>query len=201
MRKFLSASVLMASVMFSPMVQAQTIAIAKAAELSIHRIERLITLKRIDENFMKRLYSIAIAQLPAGQPTDPAFKATVSQIAGPDGKAHQVDILMDGAGKALSQVVRNGTDPTSIPAWPDKDPITLSENSLHFVLEAWKPAPGGAGHAEILPFFDGMTSMVLDQVSVAGKTFARVVVRSSLTPSVLEILTNVDGTFASYKIL
>ncbi len=60
--------------------QAQTpgpISLAQAAELSAHRVDRLVVIGKIDANFSKRLASIEISRVMNAPPT--AFRALVSQ--------------------------------------------------------------------------------------------------------------------------
>ena len=195
--KKISALLLMTGLMTFVSVQAQAapIAVAKASELTCHRIERLVTLKKIDETFMTKLHTVTIQILPQGSSADPYFKATASQYIGADGTMNQVDIFMDDQGKALSYVVKPGAVAQAAPVWPDKDTVTLMENSLHYIIEE------GPTNANVKPFYTGFTEHALTQVTDAqGQTLSRMEVHSSQTNKVLEIFLKVDGTFVSANI-
>lgn len=188
-RIFLTLTVLLSG--FS--ASAQTISLAKAAELVCHRIERLVTLKRIDAKFLNQFYALQIEALPPSTPTAPAFRVVVSQLPGPDGKFNQIQLLLDASGKAdPNVVVTNGTDATQVPIWPDKDPVTLAENSLHYVLDsvATKPA--------LQPYFESIKSLTLSQVKdPSGQILAKAEITSKLTTTVLQVFVKADGNFSS----
>jgi hypothetical protein len=171
---------------------AAPIALSKAAELGLHRIERLVTLNKIDRNFIDRFYGISAAKLTPGQPTDPAFKVSGIQVPGADGKSHQVDILMDAAGKALSNAVINGSEPVNPPRWGSVDPLAISENSFHYLID------NGMAKPELKPFFTDFSTMALTQVQDAqGQPQALATIKSSASPKVLEIRLKLDGSVVS----
>lgn len=175
--------------------QAANIALAKAAELAVHRVERLVTLKKIEEPFVGKFQSIEIESLKQAKPTDPAFKATASQVPGPDGKQSKVEILLDGAGKALSHTVKAGTEATTAPRWPEKDAVTLAENAMHVVLD-------GKNDPKFKPYYDGFKSFELDQDrDGAGLTIARTRMKSKDTNKILEVVLKTDGTVISSQII
>lgn len=178
------------------MAFAEAVSLAKAAELACHRIERLVTLRKIDEKFLTRFYSLEVQALPPGGPSDPAFKILASQFPGSDGNSSKVELLMDLNGKTLSQNVLQGTESEGFPSWTDKDPVTLSENSLHQILEGWISNPN------LKPFFTGLKNLHLTQVKDnQGKILARVEIRSLETNEILEIFVGTDGNFVSSNIL
>ena len=174
--------------------QAAKLSLAKAAELGAHRVERLVTLRKIDETFLNKFQSIEVVALTQAVPTDPAFKATVGQVPGPDGTQSILEIFMDGAGKALSNTVKMGTEATTAPRWPEKDPVTLTENALHVVLE-------GINDPKIKPYYTGFKSLTVSQDRDAtGQTIARFRLQSKEVAKVLEILLKTDGTVISQQI-
>lgn len=175
--------------------RAEAIPLSKAAELGIHRIERLVTLNKIDGNFVNHFSGISAESLTHNAPTDPAFKASGLQVPGADGKSHEVDIFMDVTGKALSYTVINGSDSVSVPTWPDKDPVSLGEDSMHYILDNAPTTPA------LQPFYASFTSLALTQgMDANGRTMSRATIRSSATNLILEIFLNFDGTFSSYNI-
>lgn len=179
----------------SSTARADTIPTAKAAELAIHRIERLVTLHKIDENFVTHFYGVSAEGLTQNQPTDPAFKAIALQVPGADGKSHEVDIFMDATGKALSNTVINGSDSVNAPTWPDKDAVSLSEDSMHYILD------NAAATPDLVPFYANFTNLILTQAQDShGQMLSLATVRSSATNTILEIYLNFDGSFSSYNI-
>lgn len=193
MKKLMSLFIV-GSLMASVSAQAAPIALAKAAELTCHRIERLVTLKKIDETFLTMLHTIVVQTVPQGSSADPYFKSTGSQYPGADGTLNQIDIFMDDQGKALSHVVKPGAAAQGAPVWPDKDPITLMENSLHYVLE------NGPNDANIAPFYTGFSGLALTQVNVNGQTLSRAEIHSTTTTKVLEVFLKTDGTLQGTNI-
>ena len=189
--------VLVSSLFSFGSANAEPITLSKAAELACHRIERLVTLKKIDEAYLTKFQTLEVVQLQPVQATDPFFKATVSQYPGSNSSRNQVELFMDNQGKTLSQNIKSGDAAINSPTWPDKDAVTLTENSLHYVLEGWQ-----GSNPLVEPFYSSMTQLVLSQVTdEKGQLVARSEIRSSKTSDLLEVYINVDGTFNSARIV
>ncbi len=168
---------------------------AHIAELALHRIERLVILKKIDEGFQNRFSSLSLADAPAGNPAGAKYLASSSQVAGSDGTANAVDIYMDEMGKSLSFETRSGAASVNAPAWPDKDALTLAESAMHYI-------EGAANDPTIDPFNDAFSSMKLSQgKDSSGATIAIVDVTNTKTPQTLRVLVKTDGTVESSSIL
>lgn len=175
---------------------AEAISLSKAAELSCHRIERLVTLKKIDESFMNNLGTVSVTAQKQAQPTDPAFKVMISLYPGADGKSAQLQLLMDDQGKTLSFNVIAGPVSANPPKWQDKDSVTLAENSLHYVLDGWQTS-----NPNVKPFFTDMKSLRLSQiVDASGQTLSKTEFLSNLVTTTLEVYLKLDGTFVSAQI-
>lgn len=167
--------------------------LAEAAELSLHRIERLVDIKKIDKSYRDQLREVSIVRLPQSTSSDPVFKAVGSQVAGQDGTRNQIDIFMDANGKATPldpSHLHPGSPAYNPPVWPQKDAVTLLENTIHYIEN--NKADGG-----IKPFFDGMTNLTLSQVMNGGSPVAKVEVKSSLTTATLTVLLSLDGNVMS----
>jgi hypothetical protein len=175
-------------------VASSAVAQARAAELSSHRIERLVNLKKIDSNFIAKLKSIEIQRLNQSQVTDPLFLSTVSQYEGADGTRNQVELFMDDQGKTLNYNVKSGSASVNAPTWPDKDPSTLVENGLHFVLEHNVEKP------ELKPFYDSLISMNLSKTTKDGQEVAMISIASKDVQSILNVFIKFDGSFVGYEI-
>lgn len=170
------------------------IASSHAAELTAHRVEKLISLKKLDSTFSGKLNSIELEKLAPTQSGDAAFLATVSQYAGTDGTQNQVEIILDDQGKALSFKVKSGAAAQNAPIWPSKDALSLVENSLHHLLDH------GAHDAELKPFYDSLTSLKLVKINKDGQDMAAVEIHSKDSLRVLSIILKLDGTFVSHEI-
>lgn len=175
-------------------VQAAPAPQARIIELSSHRIEKLVNLKKLDASFMTKLHMIEIEKLPEAPAGEPQFLSTVSQLSGNDGTKNQVELLMDAQGKALSFKVKSGTANTNGPVWPDKNATTLIENGLHYLLDH--------GHhlADLKPFYDSALSLTLKKVTLNGADHALIEVTSKDTQRVLKLIVKLDGTFVKYEI-
>ena len=170
-----------------------TMTLAKAVELGCHRIERLVTLKKIDESFLRNLGTMSVVPMTAAQPTDPSFKVVASQYPGADGTSMQLELLMDSQGKTLSSNVITGSASASAPAWPDKDSVTLVENSLHYVLDGWQ---GVAPQVE--PFYTDLKSLRISQIKDgSGQTLSKTEFLSNKVGSTLVVYLKMDGSLSS----
>lgn len=189
---------LFATVLFSTsVVQAQNtaseqIAIAKATELAVHRIERLVTLKKIDPMFRD-----ALVGLTAETTTDAgaAFKVVGLISPAADGTRGSIVLLLDAQGKTLSFNVLSAAAPIQPFVWPQKDASTLLEEGLHFVLEGW------VSHSEVKAFEAGLSSISIEPVTSAqGELMAEFKVTSTLDSRVLTVLLKADGSFVTHSV-
>lgn len=171
-----------------------SIAAARAAELSSHRIERLVNLKKIDAAFISKLQTIELQKLSKNEVSDPTFLATVSQYAGTDGTKNQVELFLDDQGKTLRFNVKSGATAANAPVWTEKDPSSLVENGLHFVID------NGETNATLKPFYTGFLSLTLSKGTKGGSDVAVVRMTSKETQSVLYVYLKLDGTFLSHEI-
>jgi len=170
---------------------AEQVSLAKAAELGCHRIERLVTLKRIDAAFLEKFYGLKIEKLDSAEA---AFRFTGFQALAADGSSRRVEILMDANGKASAHQVTDAAEGNS-PAWPQTDPVTLMEYALHYVLE------NGATKPEVAPFFNNLIEGTLTQLQAAnGQTVAQATFKTSESEKVLFVIQGLDGTFISAEV-
>ncbi len=165
---------------------------AKAIELSAHRIDRLVALGKIDASFLKNLEKMEVIVVQNQAPV--YYKVRVSQTQPAQGAPQQLDISYDDDGKPLSfQVIAGGVAGPNM-GWPDKDAGSLSENSLHYVLE-------NNADAKVALFDKGALSFVLSKGILNGQPVARGQMTSSLTNEKLNIYVKLDGTFISAEIV
>ena len=165
---------------------------AKVAELTAHRIDRLVSLGKIDRDFLMRLEKVEVSVVNQGSV---AFMVKASQTQQENGnQPMELGLSFDKDGKVLSyQVVAGGT-PGPDPQWPDKDAVTLTEDALHYVLD-------NAGEPEVRKFYNGLKMFVLTKVELNGAVVARGQIHSSLTTDKLNIYVRLDGMFISAEIV
>lgn len=164
------------------------ISLAKAAELSAHRIDRLVTLGKIDAGFLNRLEKIEVSKV---ENSDPIFyRALVSQTQPAQGNPFQVEILFDRDGKPLSFKAFDGGTAGNDLQWTEKDSISLAENSLHYVLE-------NETDPLVAPYFNNLTSVILKKGSLDGQAVATGILTASNQTQKLQVNLKLDGTFIS----
>jgi hypothetical protein len=169
---------------------------AKAAELNCHRIEKLVILKKIHEHFLSGFSTISLTTLQAPNPGDPKFKITSGIEPGPDGTVDKLEVTLDSIGKPLSFSVVAGT-PAALPTqWPDKDPVTLTENSLHFVLENYEKIPA------IASYYTSLQQLkIYKGKNTAGEDVAVVDIEVAATDPILRIRVKFNGDFESWELI
>lgn len=171
-----------------------TVTPGKAVELSCHRLERLVTLGKVDGSFLTKLSSLQLTRLQPTKPTDPSFKVIASQVAGADGSSQQVEMMLDATGKGIAQNVKAGTEAQNAPVWSDKDAASLVENSLHYILES--------NNADAKAFVTGFSSLKLIQIkNDQGQTMARVEMKSNDSAKKFEVTLKEDGTVDSANLV
>lgn|GEM_PF-602515 len=141
---------------------------AKAAELGLHRIERLVILRKINASFQTQTETLSIQLLQQRQPTDPFFKATITQGKAADGSQRTVDLMMDDDGKTLSFTEVGGTDPARLPSWTGKDALSLLEVAMHCVeRELIENNRACADTPALSAYEKGFTGIVLSPINNA----------------------------------
>lgn len=162
---------------------------AKAAELTAHRIDRLVSLSKIEGSFLTKTAKMEVSVVQNQAPA--YYKVRVSQTQPASGEALQMDVVYDGNGKPLSYNVLAGGNPGPDEGWTGVDAVTLMENGLHYVLE------NGEKDANVKPFHTALTTITLTKGQLNGKTVARTQMKSSESALTLNVYVNLDGTFIS----
>lgn len=168
------------------------ISIAKAVELGAHRIERLVVLKKIDPTFRT-----ALINLTAERTSQMGARFKIVAVVSPDAqkKSSTIAILVDQKGKVLSYKVGEMAKPLDPTIWPEKDALSLIENSLHFVLD------GVAQNPDLKPFNDGLLSIALTPGKDAdGKMVALSTLTSDDDTRSLLITLETNGNVLSHEI-
>lgn len=162
---------------------------AKVAELTSHRIDRLVSLNKIDKSFLTKLVKMEVSVLENQEPA--YYKVHVTQTQPTQGQAQQMDVIFDDDGKPLSYSVIPGGASGPDDGWTGVDPVTISENALHYVLE------NGETDAKVKPFYTGLTTVSLEKGLLNGQITAKVQMTSAETNTKLNVYLNLDGTFIS----
>lgn len=160
---------------------------AKVAELSAHRIDRLVSLSKIAPSFLTHLNQLTVSEPQNQAPTYYAVLAT--QTSPQQGNPLQLDLAFDTNGKSLSFKVNDGKEGTN-PGWTEKDSVSLMENALHYVLE-------NTANAKVALFDKGLTVITLTKGTLNNQIVARGQMSSSLTNEKLNVYLKLDGTFIS----
>lgn len=177
-----------------PMVAlAQNVSSGKIAELTAHRLERLVTLKKVDASFSARLEKVEVSSVSGTAPAPAAYRSLVSQTQPAQGAPMQLELLFDAAGKPLAFKVLPGGVAGPDPQWPTADAQALFEATAHALDES--------KDAKIEPFMTGFTSFVLTKGTLQGSPVARAQVLSSTTASKLNVYMMLDGMVMSTEIL
>jgi hypothetical protein len=173
--------------------RAQAISPAKAAELTLHRIERLVILKKIDLDFQTKFQSLSVQAAPAPVTTadSVAFISQTTQFAAADGHGNALTLNLTASGKPLDFSVAQHGPALTPPIWPDKDAVTLAEEAMHYLIDHVAVKP------ELKPFFDGFTDLSLSQTSQGA---GQVAIHTTLANQTLRIIIGSDGNFQSATI-
>ena len=162
----------------------------EAAELAAHKLEHLSNLGRLDVNFLTKFSSLEIIKLEVTTPGAPSFKVIASQYAGADGTVNTIELMMNEAGKTLSQSIKPGAEAVGAPIWNQMEALTYVELSLHFLEDSTS--------SELKPFLSSLTFVKLNQVkNENGNIMARVDMTSKDSTKILEITMKEDGTVES----
>jgi hypothetical protein len=173
---------------------AEEIALARAAELACHRIERLVTLRKVEESYLNNFSSLKIDLLTQETPEAPRFKVTGKQFGVNEVSGKEIILFLNNDGRAQSHTLIDGQI-TSGPVWSTKDPVTLVENSLHFVIE------NGVSNPDISTFLNQLSELSLTQEVIDGQNLAKVEMKNYNDAKKLIILLNLEGEFIRYEIL
>lgn len=167
------------------------VVIGKGAEFAVHRIDRLVTLKRIDPVFVSNLKAVTGERI-----NENGARFRFLGVTEPDAQnqVSAITILMDAQGKVLSHSVTGTVTPANPVSWPSKNAASLIEEALHFVVDSGERFP------EIKPFYLGLTSIGLEPLKDKGELLAHLKVTSDDDKRTLHIYLKTDGTYVSHTV-
>ncbi len=174
---------------------------ARAAELALHRIEKLIILKKIDPTYGTASNQLTLSLNPqeSDLPLGTFFRADLSQVPAQDSTQKTVKLYMDANGKTLLHKPIDGGEALTPPIWPAKDPISLMEVAMHCVqAEIIENNRSCTDHPDLPAFNINFLSLVLTQlIDAAGvPSGALAKVQGETIKSIAQIRLNLDGTLA-----
>jgi len=179
--------------LFLNVAMAEDINMARAAELACHRIERLVTLRKIDESYLNNFSHLKIELLTQENPESPRFKVTGEQYNATAESAKSIILNLNNEGKTLGHILSDGASEVG-PVWGTKDPVTLMENSLHFVIE------NGSSNNEVSHFLVDLSSVSLLQDQTTGQKLVKAKMTNSFDNKILLVWLNIEGEFIRYEI-
>lgn len=187
-------SILVAVSLFVTPFFAQAASPVVAGELALHRIEKLVQLKRIEEAYITNFQNVTAEVLTQNQPTDPAFRTVVSQTrANNTDLPSKVTMLHNADGKVLSHTVAAGANGVAL-NWPGKNSLELSESAFHYIEEH------SMHHTELAPFDVGFKDLTVTQETRNGKLVAVILLTSSQSEQYAEIVVGTDGVVQSWSL-
>jgi hypothetical protein len=177
----------------SASANAARISTGNAAELTAHRIEKLVFLKKVDLTFQTQFRGLEVRSITPGGVGVASFEVIGSQAADQGLEAAKISVILDETGKALSNE-QAGTAAKSLPVWKGKDPLTLTELSIH-LIEHLMPKDKA-----VVPFYSDMKAIRISQMEMGTSTMTTVEVVSNVTTKKLSLDIGLDGTLGSYQI-
>lgn len=185
--KFITVLAVLAISSFAVAHDDPKISAAKIAELSAHRVDRLVALGKIEEAFAKKMARIEVSSISSGNAT---YKSIVWQTGS---QPSQVELQFDHDGKPLSFKVTVGVAGPLV-EWTGKSANELIENAMHYVLD-------NSTNATLAPYFSKFTFLTLSKGRLGAAEVALVEVSSSAQAQKLQIFVNLDGSINSTNVV
>lgn len=165
-----------------------------AAELAVHRVDKLILLKKVDSAFKTKLRSVEVVNLQNGGAGKPTFQIVISQEGDAGAMAPMLTIVSDESGKPLSNSVMAGKAATRPTVWTAKDPGTLIEIASHHVEHL------AGSDKKIAQFIKPLKAIRIMQGTLSGKLVARVEFIANGVKEKLTMFLALDGTLISTEV-
>lgn len=174
---------------------AQSATKATVGELAMHRIEKLVQLKKIDVGYLTNFESLEVMAMPQNNPQDPAFMTMVSQSDGGTATPPQMNLYSAANGRVLSYNVTSGVAGRGL-NWPGQDPLSIGEAAFHYI-------EANSGQvAALAPFDDGFKAITVSQEARSGQTVAIDKLTSSESTKILEFVVGLsDGVVQSWTLI
>ncbi len=174
---------------------AEAVSAIKAAELACHRIDRLVVLKKIDKSFLSKFQKIDLIELTVGNTTEGKFEITTYQTAPTVGEPLSLSIVIDENGKVLKHQINDGGTAGPQYAWTGKDPVTLVETGLHYIIEEQ------TNNVQLRPFAIDFKSILLTQKKLYEILVAEIIVESNSSTAKLVLTIDLSGKLLSQQVI
>lgn len=166
----------------------------KIAELGCHRVDKLVIQNKIDKAYLNKFEKMEIKTIE-NDPNGANYLVIASQTAPTSGNALSLSLFYDAKGKILSHSVNSEGVAGPEVQWPKKDPITLTEISLHHILDEY-------GSNELLrPFVEEFRSLTIIQKEVDGNIVASITLTTLSSTAKLVMNLSLDGKMINQEIL
>ena len=174
---------------------AATISRAKAAELACHRLERLVILKKVDKSFIQKFHELELVELNEKDSGGAKFAVTASQVSPHHGSPMSVAIFLDTTGKVLKHQVGEGGQPGSETSWSGKDPLSLVEVGLHYIIDE------NTKNEQLRPFANDFQSLKIQQSTTNSGPVAIIKMSSSTTTAKLILTLDPNGKLLKKEVV
>jgi hypothetical protein len=161
-----------------------------AGELALHKLERLVTLKKIDASYETQSTSVSVT------PSGTGFNVSIMQAAGADGKMNTLMMTSDKDGKVLTYMAMPANPPVSPLSLPGKSSVNLLELSMHCIEGEMVECKANADIGLYNDHFKAASFSVVKDA--AGKiTGGEIAITGDALPKTLLVNLNNDGSFKS----
>jgi hypothetical protein len=167
-----------------------------AAEISLHRIEKLVYTNKLPISFQTNFVSISIETLEQKTPRDPLFKVIARQPIALDGTQKKIEFILDPVGRTQQTYITKAQEIEIAPVQLEVNSLTIAELALHYLLDNVKIRP------ELDVFVDNLLSLSLSQITTPeGKAKAILEVKAAGSKEKLVIQSAGTGTVESAEIV
>jgi hypothetical protein len=195
MKSILPSFLAVSLVLVTLQVQAEVITRVKAAELACHRVDRLVVLKKIDKTYLSKFHRLDLVELGANDPSGGKFTVTVYQTTPTHGFPFNLQVQLDESGKVIKHQTSDGGTAGPDVTWSGKDPVSLVEAGLHYVIEEY------VRNDQLRPFAIDFKSLTLGQKLVNGVTVAELAMKSDTTTAKLILTLDLNGKLLNKQVM
>lgn len=195
MKKAMSFCLVLLTALITIKANAETLTPLKAAELACHRLDRLVVLKKVEKTYVSKFQKLSLELLPSNDPSGAQFQVTTSQTTPAQGSPLSLTLFIDQTGKVLKHQVNEGGNAGPNVEWTGKDPVSLVEAGLHFVLD------GHHSNHQLHPFAENFSYLTIDQKTSASSTVAELVLNSNTTTARLVLTLDLNGKLLKSEVV
>jgi len=162
---------------------------AKVSELSLHRIDRLATLKKIDPSFLSAIKSLELATVENSAPLK--FSITITQEPSPSSPL-SINLGFDPEGKSLFYKVSESGSANLNSFWGNKTRNVFFENALHYILDFYLQ------NKDLKKYFDFFSRAEFFEDTADSVKKARVTISNFQDLETLNIILDADAVVQNY---